>query len=110
MHPNRERAMKELKAGNVAILVEGLPENMRDEKTAYAIETYVKTRLVVYEGRKLLPCIGFMLGAEEGKLFIYVMGDESESLRRAIAVYTNELLHRVFSDKGLPFPSCEYKL
>ena len=54
--------MREMDARPMAILLEGLPSVMRTEEIAYAIEVYVKTRLVIYHQLKILPCIGLMCG------------------------------------------------
>jgi len=102
--------MREVDARNVLILVEGLPETMQNDEVAYAIEVYVKTRLVINHNWKILPLVGLPHGDAQETVRITVVGDFAEFLRRVIAVYSEESLRRQCQTNDRRALPCEFQL
>jgi hypothetical protein len=102
--------MREDNARPVAVLVQGLPEALRTPEVSYAVETYVKTRLVIYNGQEILPCIGLMCGEALQTVTIEVLGDYDETVRRDIARYTEESLRQRSRQNAERLQFCVFRL
>lgn len=102
---------REIDARPVAILLEGLPDSLKCEETAYAVEVYVKTRLYIRHWRKILPCIGLMCGDPKEVVTIHIVDEvSSEDLRRWMASYAQESLRLQCNERGMRPPPFEFNL